>query len=269
MKNKKRTHQEIYTMQEIKAQLLFTIRNVCSKNYVYKNLPKEIDAYILEDILFSRGQLVWFQVGSTNVVLPSANAYDLNIYGKPTKVNPIAYNGTPFKTVCIEDEYNWKTGTLKNPKNAVLFMNNNERKSTYEMISPIVDRLIVLWENLGLNAIFQRSKALIECNSNQAKEILEQFYQILGDNKPFAVVKSKDNTLANIMPFEFNIPNDEKQIWEDFDRTFNLLLTFCGINNNSNDIKKERLIVDEVNANNEIIERVYDVGYDFRKKAID
>ena len=44
------------------------------------------------------------------------------------------------------------------------------------------------------------------------------------------------------------------------------LLTFLGINNN-NIVKKERLITDEVNANNELISIMLDLMYDLRKKA--
>lgn len=268
MRIKKKKYQNIYTMQDIKAQIITIVNNLVAKNYVYKNLPPEIDSYILEDILFNRGQAVWFQVGSTNVVLPSANAYELDIYGKPNKIRPIAFNGQPFNEYYIRNEFDWKTGKIKNQANAVLIMNNNQRISTYFFIQPIIDRLCVLWENLGLNACFQRVKALIECNTNVAKEIEQQMYDLLGDNKPIAIVKNKESTLPQINPVSFNYPNNQKDIWEDFDRTFNLLLTFCGVNNNDNDMKKERVIVDEVNANNEIIDRIYSVGFDFREKAI-
>ena len=44
------------------------------------------------------------------------------------------------------------------------------------------------------------------------------------------------------------------------------LLTFLGINNN-NIVKKERLITDEVNANNELISIMLDLMYDLREKA--
>ena len=48
------------------------------------------------------------------------------------------------------------------------------------------------------------------------------------------------------------------------------LLTILGLNNNdSNNLKKERLIVDEVNANNQEIEMYLDTDYKNRKKACD
>ena len=46
----------------------------------------------------------------------------------------------------------------------------------------------------------------------------------------------------------------------------NELLTYLGINNNNN-IKKERMIVDEVNANNEYTSINLDLMYDLREKA--
>ena len=49
----------------------------------------------------------------------------------------------------------------------------------------------------------------------------------------------------------------------------NELLTYLGINNNNNIKKKERMIVDEVNANNEYTAINLDLMYDLRKRACD
>ena len=46
----------------------------------------------------------------------------------------------------------------------------------------------------------------------------------------------------------------------------NELLTYLGINNNNN-VKKERMIVDEVNANNEYTSINLDLMFDLREKA--
>lgn len=122
------------------------------------------------------------------------------------------------------------------------------------MLKPFIDRLCVLWSNLGFNACYTRLKALIQANASDAKVIEGLFYQIFGNNRPFSVVSDKNNMLDSISKIDLDVTNECEVIWYDFDRTWNLILTFCGINNNNNAQKKERMISDEVNANNQLIE---------------
>ena len=82
------------------------------------------------------------------------------------------------------------------------------------------------------------------------------------EKKTLASTISKDDVLDTSAPFLL----DKLQNYKNEMRSE--LLTFLGINNN-NIVKKERLITDEVNANNELISIMIDLMFDLRKKACD
>ena len=85
------------------------------------------------------------------------------------------------------------------------------------------------------------------------------------------VEKKEKNEFAELQKAVNSMPKEVleyivKQDIEKFEEHFN----YCGLNNNdSNNMKKERLIVDEVNANNQEIEMYLDTDFKNRKKACD
>ena len=56
-------------------------------------------------------------------------------------------------------------------------------------------------------------------------------------------------------------------VWEDFDKTFQFALQLCGITTNVSSGKKERLIVSEVESNDELTTLAEDTRLEFRKQA--
>ena len=86
------------------------------------------------------------------------------------------------------------------------------------------------------------------------------------ENEPYILVKKKLD-LMDVKIDDLSIPYVADKLLEDRKKIENELLTLFGLNNVID--KKERLIVDEANANNDYINRNVDLLYKNRKIACD
>ncbi len=256
-------------MQEIETQLFIFIQSIIEYRFEYKNLPDEIPTYIIEDNLFNYGSCVFFKDNFFYYALSGANGNTLDVYGNPLKVRPIAKNGMQFDERTNVQYFDFKNNKIIE-KDCVIIYNNRYRMSTYSLIYPFVNRLCYLWQSLGINAALTRIKVLIVSNKDQAPTLKALFNKFFDSEKIFAIVNDKSNLRENIVDkLDFNIPNQQKDLWEDFDKTFNLLLMFCGINSNNNIDKKERLLVDELHINDKLTTIIMDSYFEIRVKAIE
>ena len=85
----------------------------------------------------------------------------------------------------------------------------------------------------------------------------------------FGVVAINEKALLKeIEKFDLQIPYMADKYNEDFMQTFQQMLNAVGINSNPY-AKKERMVVDEVNSNNEFLERCDNSFYLYRKNALE
>ena len=79
------------------------------------------------------------------------------------------------------------------------------------------------------------------------------------------VVSEKTNILKEIEKLDFNVEYVPEKYWEDFDKTFATICQWLGITTNLSQNKKERLIVSEVESNDELTTISEDARLSFRK----
>jgi hypothetical protein len=260
---------KIDNMQSIKSQLVLLFEGLANRQFKYNNLPKEIEEWKLEQILFYYGQVVFFKVFDNYVALPCTIASDLDIYGEPQRVNAVAINGQSFPIIPIKNIYSLQNGKLIESQSGVRIKNNEQSISTIAFIMPFVDRLVFIWQSLGINESLSRVKYLIRSNKDSANIIQATIKNLLGNKSPVAVVSDKRVVLEELEKVDLNVEYTPDKFWYDFDKTFNTILTMLGINNNSESDKKERLIVDEVNVNNEMINLFTELRLYYRQHAIE
>jgi hypothetical protein len=259
----------IDNMQSIKSQLILLFEGLANRQFKYVNLPKEIEEWKLEQMLFYYGQVVFFKVFENYVALPCTIASQLDIYGEPQKVNAIAINGQSFPEIAIKDIYSLTNGKLLTSRQGIRIKNNEQSISTIAFLMPFIDRLIFIWQSLGINESLSRMKYLIRSNKDSASVVSATIKQLIGSKSPIAVVSDKRALLDELEKLDFNVEYTPEKYWYDFDKTFNLILTMLGINNNLESNKKERLIVDEVNSNHELINLFTELRLYYRTKAVE
>lgn len=253
------------SINTIQVQLYMLFLQIANRTFTYENLPEEIEPYVIERQLFFYGQSVFFEINGVKMLLPCANNGTLNLYAQPIRVTPIGMAGYSFNEVWVRDEYELPDMQLLHAKNAVIVKNNELSMSTYALIKPFVEKLSFIWESMGINNALSRIKYLVKANKDLAPAIQTQINTILGGKSPIQVVNDKRNVMGDLEKLDFNVSYTPQDYWYDFDKTFNIILTLIGVTNNMESEKKERLLVDEVNSNNELVKLSLDMRKHFRE----
>lgn len=206
----------------------------------------------LEIALYENGRAVFFKDDNLGYLALRVNPDDkFNVYQLPTKV------------ICYSYEYNKE----KNFDDVVYIMNNNLQKPTLETLKLFAYRLYEVESTINVNLLAQKTPILIEGDTKTILTLKNVYMQYSG-NTPF-IFGNKQYDLSNRLsvlktdaPYLIDkLTTHKHEIW-------NECLTYLGINNTNVD-KRERLITDEVNSNNQLINYYLNCFYKTRLKACD
>ena len=219
--------------------------------YKWENLPNGIESRYIEQMLFDNGECAMFDHPDFGLtVLRSSSRENLNIYGEPTKLSLTGFN--EHRTVMMDD--------------CVRIMNNELALPTLPDILYYARRMSEIDDIIMQNLRQQRVPYLFATDENNAfsmKSLYDRIYQ--GEPAIFIDKEMLKGEPENIMVIPTVAPYlvDKLQIQkQEMERE---LLTFLGINNTLE--KKERLLVDETNSNNQFIKMASDIGFKQRQLA--
>ena len=208
----------------------------------------EIESRFIERTLIENGYCFVYEDSDFGLVCMPCALIGLNIYNEPTNVqitSPLIN-----KTLKIND--------------GVLIYNNYTKTGLIPIIMNYVDRLTEIETTINTNIYLQKTPYIIVADKKTEKSIREVANQIT-NNEPVIVVKS--SIVENLQNLELHTNFVAPELFELKQKIENEFLTFIGLNNNSQTNKKERLIVDEVNVNNDYINRNVDILYNAREIA--
>lgn len=219
--------------------------------YKWENLPNGIESRYIEEMLYDNGECAMFDHPDLGLcVLRSSSRENLNIYGEPTKLSLSGFN--EHRTVMMDE--------------CVRIMNNDLALPTLPNIVYYARRMAEIDDIIMQNLRQQRVPYLFATDENNAfsmKSLYDRIYQ--GEPAIFIDKEMLKGEPENIMVIPTTAPYlvDKLQIQkQEMERE---LLTFLGINNTLE--KKERLIVDETNSNNQFIKMASDIGFKQRQLA--
>lgn len=206
----------------------------------------------LELSLYEYGRACFIKDDELGYMALRVNPSDtFNVYMLPTKVQA------------------WSIGYQKNFDfdDVVYIMNNELQVPTARTIGQFAYRLYETERTIDVNLIAQKTPVLIEGDTKTILTLKNVYMQYSG-NTPFIFgnkqfdISNKLNVLNTNAPYLIDkLELHKHEIW-------NECLTFLGIDNANTD-KKERLITDEVESNNEVINYYLNCFYKTRKKACD
>ena len=221
------------------------MKKICLSMFEWQNLPTSMNARYLEMTLFYNGQAALLyddDYGYINTM--AADGGYINIYGLPTEVQCYSHRFNQRRSLYMTD-----TGEEKG-KECILVMNNYERIPTTATVSLFAYRLAEAQRTADINIKAQRTPLLITTDQKQLFT-LKKMYEEYDGNTP-AIFADKNvispdalKAIKTDAPFIVqDIMDYKREIWNEF-------LTFMGISNLSE--KRERLISNEVDSNNELI----------------
>ena len=239
-------------------------KKVALSIFEWVNLPKSMNARFLELSLYYDGIATLFkdeEYGFINTRCTN-NGY-INIYGLPTKLHCYSYDLHRDKIL-----YTGLREDIENLQdtNAILVENNWDNVPTEPTLALFAQRLALAERASDTNVEAQRTPVMILVGENQ-RLTMENLYAQYRGNRPFIFGdKQQMQDMDSIKAINTNAPvvfdklqNYKKEIW-------NEALTFLGINNVMIE-KAERLITDEANSNNELINLNLQASLAPRKEA--
>ena len=250
--------------KQIKAKIKFfyieKFFNKWMSKYEYPELNYQQKHYIMKKF-WSVGNIACSNISSGNQLLaglmasgevdmkenkiiftPWAFANRYNIYDFPTHATLINTRGVKFITPRI----------LQIDKEVVIIYAQKNHKSIWSSIEAKVDEIIDL-EMKKRSALKAQSQAWFFAFSPEDFKIAKAMQESLDNDEPymFGAFNDPDRVKSIVSGAPYIVDKIQAQI----DGRVNEVLTMLGVNNVGVDEKKEHLIVDEVNANNEDIEQ--------------
>ena len=239
-------------------------KKVALSIFEWVNLPKSMNARYLELSLYYDGIATLFkdeEYGFINTRCTN-NGY-INIYGLPTKLHCYSYDLHRDKIL-----YTGLREDIENLQetNAILVENNWDNVPTEPTLALFAQRLALAERASDTNVEAMRTPVMILVGENQ-RLTMENLYGQYRGNRPFIFGdKQQMQDMDSIKAINTQAPvvfdklqNYKKEIW-------NEALTFLGINNVFIE-KAERLITDEANSNNELINLNLQASLAPRKEA--
>ena len=226
-------------------------RLITMNRFKWSNLPDGILERHIERELFSNGKCIFYRKKDHGfMALECSDGGDLNPYG-----DPLWYNAHGFGF----------TNRVR-AKNCVIIENNMLRLPTDDVIMFYVNKITEAERTMDVNVKSNKTPVVILCDSTNVLS-LKTFMQKVDGNEPAIIADTKLN-IDGITALDLKTKFLGNELMDYKHSVEAELLTFLGINNPAVD-KKERLITDEANSNNQLIQSFADLQLEARQRACD
>ncbi len=222
---------------------------IALNEYEWGALPEGILERHIERELFGRGFSSFFRHPRMSyMTLPCDSTGRLNVYGDPLRYRATGQNFT--------FEFNAEDG--------VIIENNKLRLPTHDFLMFYVNKLAEAERTMDVNVKANKTPVVVLCDDKDVLSFKRIFQQVDG-NSP-AVFADRSLNLDNMQALDLKAKFLGNELMDYKKSVENELLTFLGINNIPAE-KKERLITDEANSNNQLIDSFFELGLEARQRA--
>lgn len=236
----------LYTNNQTYIDYLERFKKIALSMFEWVNLPESMNQRYLEECLYYKGQAALLkddEMGFINTQCCSNG--QINIYGLPTALNCYSFGYSKDR----------KLYTGLNDENAqkdtcVLVMNTWERVPTAATLELFAYRLYEAERTCDVNIKAQKTPVLITVDESQ-RLTMENLYSQYDGNKPMIFGDKNQLQSGVLKAINTDAPYIADKVTEYKKEIWNEALTFLGINNIAVN-KKERLVTDEANYNNEL-----------------
>lgn len=226
-------------------------RLICLNEHEWVNLPEGIEARHIERWLFSNGSCCFFKRSAGSfMVLECASDGRQNVYGDPTgyRIFGVGYQ------------------THRPAERCVIIKNNLLGLPTEPFVMHYVNKITEAERTMDVNIKACKTPVIFACDDKDLLSFKRMFQQVDG-NTP-ALFVDRGLNLDSVTAFQTGVEFMGNELMDYKRSVEGDLLTFLGQNNTPVD-KKERLITDEAQANNQLIQSFADLQLEARQRACD
>ena len=239
------------------GRLYLHYKNIALNTYRWDNLPDGLESRHIERALFENGQAFFTNELDSEcpgfVCLPCSQSGGLNIYGDPTGF-------------ILTGIGNGKTFHINDVEKGVRILNNDMAIPTAHHIRHYARRMYEIDKTIQANLRQQKFPYVVGTTKNNEftmKNIVDQVDR--GEPAVFVDKTLIEEGKLGIQALRTDSPYLIDKLVTYRNELEKELLTFLGLNSTIQ--KKERLVVDETNANNSQIEMNLDLGFKQRELA--
>lgn len=229
-------------------------KKVALSVFEWVNLPKSMNAQWLEKCLYYNGMATLLKDKNYGFINTNCCSIGkLNIYGLPANLNCYSFEYQTNRKLYT----GLMTGLTEAQKEArefyecILVQNNWDRTPTAGSMELFALRLYEAERTADVNIKSQKTPVMVLVDEEQ-RLLMENLYSQYDGNRPFIFGDKKQLGSDVLRAIKTDAPFIADKIMDYKKEIWNEALTFLGINNIMVD-KKERLITDEANSNNELI----------------
>lgn len=219
--------------------------NIATYTFEWENLPDTCNERFLELALLTNGMACLVNDEELGYLSLFANPYyNINIYGQFTEIRGVGWNGfnRSYKS--------YLEGGDNTDAKAVLCRDNNMMYPYLFYIIRATDRLMSAMRSIDVASKKLKNPYFINCDETQQLSIKKIIDDI--DRNEEAIITSKSTMPESFKIFPTNMDvSTLKVLWEHYNNLDSQIRTILGIDNNAQSAKRERLITDEININNE------------------
>ena len=222
--------------------------------FEWSGLPNNMDERWIEKYLFTSGKCIFYKDPVMGYMVAGlAQQGGVNCYGDPTSVYPVAEN------------YVYNGEKLVNGENCYVIRNNDLMLPNFPIIRHYAYKLCNIDRAIDTNVEAVKTPIIVRCSEKQKLSLKNAINQ-RKDNEP--VIWSSDLSDINEMvdTLTTNAPIVFPQLQTQKHMILNEVFTDLGINNANMD-KRERMVANEVEANNEQVKACEDVMLKARQQA--
>ncbi|CUU51225.1 hypothetical protein [Clostridium beijerinckii] len=219
--------------------------------FKWENLPNNIPERFIEKTLFNEGVCAFINDNEYGqIITQCTQGSEVNLYNEPIAWECFSVNG--YRKTFQSDELS-------------IIRNNKYSIPTQYLIHHHLKRLYDLERTIDKNLWYQRRLAILK-GTEDSRLTLENIMKDYDENKFLIFGSKKLDLMNNLEMLNFNIQYTGLEMEQHKEIKWNDLLNMFGINT-VNTQKRERLISDEANANNQMIEINVDVMLEERELA--
>lgn len=222
--------------------------------FEWESLPNNMDERWIEKYLFTSGKCIFFNDPTMGFMVAGlAQQGSINCYGDPTTVYPVA------------DNYVYNGPKLINGENCYVIRNNDLMLPEFPIVRHYAFKLCNIDRAIDVNIEAQKTPIIVRCSDKQRLSLKNAINQ-RRDNEPVIWTTDQANIADMVDTLEISAPPVFKDLQTQKHMILNEVFTDFGINNANMD-KRERMVANEVEANNEQVKASEDVLLKAREEA--